>query len=374
MDRIPIAGPWITQKEIDYAADAARNGWYDTAGDYPKRFETAFADYVGTRFAVSLPSCTSAIHLSLLALGIGPGDEVILPDITWIASSAPVSYVGATPVFADVDPETWCLCPESLARCVTPKTCAVIPVEIYGGMPNWDKLLAVTEKHGIAVIEDAAEAIGSTYRGRQAGSFGRTGVFSFHGSKTVTTGEGGMLVTDDEKIYERVMFLRDHGRPPGDRMFRNTEVGHKYKMSALQAALGLGQLERIEELVGRKRDIFAQYQDGLRDVPGLRLNAEPANTRNSYWMSTILFDSQLGLDKEAAMSRLSELGIDTRPFFNPLSSLEAYAKCPKAAVARTQNQVAYDLSSRGVNLPSALMITEADVVRVCAAIRTMVNS
>ena len=198
MEKIPVSGPWITQKEIDYVADAAKTAWYSNANVYNLRFETAFAEYLGVKYAISLPSCTSAIHLSLLAIGVGPDDEVIVPDITWIATAAPISYVGATPVFADIDPKTWCLSAESFEECITPRSKAVIPVDLYGNVPDWDAILTIARKHDIAVIEDAAEAIGSEYRGKRAGSFGVTGTFSFHGSKTMTTGEGGMLVTDSK--------------------------------------------------------------------------------------------------------------------------------------------------------------------------------
>ncbi|MBE9572603.1 MAG: DegT/DnrJ/EryC1/StrS family aminotransferase, partial [Proteobacteria bacterium] len=236
MNKIPVSGPWITQKEIDYVADAAANAWYENANMYHERFEKAFAEYLGVKYAVTLPSCTSALHLSLLALGMGPSDEVIVPDVTWIASAAPIIYVGATPVFADMDEKTWCMSVESFEECITPKTKAIIPVDLYGGVPDWDRILEIASRHNIAVIEDAAEAIGSEYKGKKAGVFGDTGTFSFHGSKTMTTGEGGMLVTDNRDIFERVLFLRDHGRKPGDVMFFNAEVGYKYKMSSMQAA------------------------------------------------------------------------------------------------------------------------------------------
>ena len=216
MERIPVSGPWITAKEVAYVSEAVATAWYGQANKYHELFEQNFAAYLGVRFAVCLPSCTSAIHLALLALGVGPGDEVIVPDITWIATAAPISYVGATPVFADIDPKTWCLSAASLEECITPRTRAVIPVDLYGGMPDWEAIRAVADLYGLAVIEDAAEALGSEYRSRQAGSLGDVGVFSFHGSKTLTTGEGGMLVTDRPEIYERVLFLRDHGRRPGD--------------------------------------------------------------------------------------------------------------------------------------------------------------
>ncbi len=271
-ERIPVAGPWITQKEIDYVADAVANGWYENSNKYNQLFEQEFAEYTGVEYALSLPSCTSAIHLSLLALGIGAGDEVIVPDITWIATAAPITYVGATPVFADIDEKTWCISPESLRECITPKTRAVIPVDLYGNMPCMDEIEKTARNFKLAIIEDAAEAIGSEYRGRKAGSFGDTGVFSFHGSKTMTTGEGGMLVTDNPELYNRCLLLRDHGRQAAGKMFWNLEIAYKYKMSSMQAALGLAQLERINELIEKKRVIFQWYQEDLKDHKVITLN------------------------------------------------------------------------------------------------------
>lgn len=371
MERIPIAGPWITDKEVAYAADAARNAWYTGAYAYNERFEKAMASYLGVRHAVSLPHCTAAIHLALRALGIGPGDEVIVPDVTWIASSAPITYVGATAVFADVDPGTWCLCPQSLEASITPRTKAVIVVDLYGSVADYAGIREVAGRHGLAVIEDAAEAIGSEYQGQKAGSLGDVGVFSFHGSKTVTTGEGGMLVTDRDDVHQRVLFLRDHGRPPGDRFFFNTEVAYKYRMSGLQAALGLAQLERVEELVAKKRLIFDWYRTRLGDIDGVSLNPEPAGTRSSYWMSTVVLDPRLGLRKGDLMEKLSAHGIDSRPFFHPLSSIPAYAASPEAQRARQRNLASYRIAPYGLNLPSALCLSESQVERVSDALRTV---
>src|SRR5580692_9076704 len=308
MKHIPISGPWVTGREIDYVADAAANAWYGNANTYTGRFERAFAEYIGVGHAVAVPSCTSAIHLSLAALGIGPGDEVVVPDLTWIASAAPVMYVGATPVFADVDPRTWCLSGESFESVISARTKAVIPVHLYGGMPEMREIQAIAARHGIAIVEDAAEAIGSRYEGRLAGSFGDTGVFSFHGSKTLTTGEGGMLVTNRDDVLARVMVLRDHGRQPGDTSFVNTEVAYKYKMSALQAAFGLAQLERVGELVERKRRIFQWYTEALRGLDGIVLNDEPPKVVNSYWMVTVIVDAKLGLDKTHVIAGLAARG------------------------------------------------------------------
>lgn len=363
MERIPVAGPWITQKEIDYVTDAVTNAWYGNANLYHDRFEKAFADYIGVRYAIALPSCTSAIHLSLLALGVGPGDEVIVPDITWIATAAPVTYVGATPIFADIDPKTWCLSTDSFEACITEKTKAVIPVDLYGGMPDMNAIQAIAKKHDIAIIEDAAEAIGSEYKGKKAGSFGDTGVFSFHGSKTLTTGEGGMLVTNRDDLYKRVLFLRDHGRQPDSRMFYNTEVAHKYKMSSMQAALGLGQIERIEELIVRKREIFDWYKQELVKIEGVAINYEPPETKNSYWMVTAIAEGKF--DKYELMKFMSGENIDCRPFFNPLSSLPAYKNIDQIELARDRNRAAYKISANGINLPSGFNLSKDQIWHVC---------
>ena len=342
--------------------------WYENASLYHDRLRKAFAEYIGRKYAIPLPSCTSAIHLALAALGVGPGDEVIVPELTWIASAAPITYLGATPVFADVDETTWCLSAESLSRRVTPRTRAVISVDLYGNMPDYDALLAACGASHIPLIEDAAEAIGSEYRGRHAGAFGDAGVFSFHGSKTLTTGEGGMLVTDREDVFRRATVLHDHGRRPGDRLFFNDEVAFKYKMSSMQAALGLAQLERVEELVARKRQIFHWYKELLGDTEGVTLNAEPPGTKNSYWMVTALMDDRYDLPKERLMEQLAAEGIDSRPFFFPLSSIPAYAAMGGASKWRGENPTAYRLSAQGVNLPSALNLTQDKVRRVCDAI------
>jgi perosamine synthetase len=373
MERILVSGPWITQKEIEYVTDAVTNAWYANANIYHDRFEQAFAAYLGVRYAIALPSCTSAIHLALLAMDVGPGDEVIVPDTTWIASAAPINYVGASPIFADIDRRTWCLSAGTLEACITPRTKAMIVVDLYGNMPEMDPLIEVARKHGLAIIEDAAEAAGAEYRGRRAGSFGDVGVFSFHGSKTLTTGEGGMLVTDDEALYRRVLVLRDHGRRPGDKQFWNTEVAYKYKMSSMQAALGLAQLERIEELIERKREIFAWYKQELEDVEEIALNYELPEARNAYWMVTAVLDKKYGIGKDALQEQLSENGVDSRPFFHPLSSVPAYADVPQSLEARARNHVSYEIGPYGINLPSGLNLTREHVQYVCGVFKRILG-
>ncbi len=371
---IPVAGPSITEREAELAADAARNAWNADHYKFNARFESMFADYIGVRYAVSLPHATAGLHLSLAALGVGPGDEVIVPDVTWIASVAPVVYVGAEPVLVDIRADTWCLDPKAVEAAVGPKTKAIIGVDLYGGVCDWNELRAIADRHGLALIEDAAEALGSTYHGQKAGKLGRTGVFSFHGSKTLATGEGGMVVTDDEAIWRRIQALRDHGRPPGDRFFLNDEIAFKYKMNGVTAALGIAQMERIESLVAYKRDIFRWYAERLGDLQGVALNVEPPGTLNSYWMVTAVVDEDYGQDKFAIMSALKARNIDSRPFFSPLSTLKAFEGReasrryvrPEAAGAR--------VSRTGVNLPSGYNMTEQRVDLVSRALREVLGA
>jgi perosamine synthetase len=263
--------------------------------------------------------------------------------------------------------------PASVAARLTERTRAVIAVDLYGGTPDWDALLATCAARGIAVIEDAAQAIGSTWRDRPAGSFGAASVFSFHGSKTLTTGEGGMVLTDDDALHARMLFLRDHGRNPGDTSFFQQEIGFKYRMSPVLAALGHAQLDRVHELVGRKRQLFRWYQDRLADVHGLVLNAEPPGTTNAVWMTTAVLDADLGWGKEALGAALAAEGIATRPFFHPLSSMPAFAEWAEGRGYGETNPVAYSVGARGINLPSALCLDEADVDRTCAALRAILG-
>jgi len=233
--------------------------------------------------------------------------------------------------------------------------------------------MEVARQHGLPVIEDAAEAAGAEYGGRKAGSFGDTGVFSFHGSKTLTTGEGGMLLTDDEAINRRVLFLRDHGRSPGDKQFCNTEVAYKYKMSSMQAALGLAQLERIDELIDLKREIFDWYKQELEGVEEITLNYELPGAKNSYWMVTVVLDRNYGIEKDALQEQLSAAGIDCRPFFRPLSSIPAYESLPQAQEARERNRASYDICPYGINLPSGLTLTRDNVRYICDTLKQLLG-
>ena len=297
--KIPINKPSITKLEISYVNDAITNGWGEKCYDYIKLFESKFATYQGNKFALATSSCTGAIHLALMAMGVKEGDEVIVPELTWIASVEPVLYIGAKPVFVDVLADTWCIDPQKIREAITSKTKAIIVVHLYGNVCEMEEIMKIAAEHKLKVLEDAAEALGSEFNGRKAGSIAHAGVFSFHGTKTLTTGEGGMLVTNDETIFEKAKVLNDHGRNPKDpetKMFWMRDYGYKYKMSNVQAAIGVAQIERIEELVAKKRQIFRWYSDLLKELP-CKMNEEQSYAKNSYWLPTVVFDKSLNFDR-----------------------------------------------------------------------------
>ncbi|MDI6740699.1 MAG: DegT/DnrJ/EryC1/StrS family aminotransferase, partial [Candidatus Edwardsbacteria bacterium] len=301
-EQIYMAGPWITDHEIRVVEDCMRNGWYNY--QYVEKFQREFAAYHGRKYGIMTPNCTMAIHLVLAALGVKEGDEVIVPENTWIATAAPVTYLRASPVFCDIDPVHWCLDPSSVERSITPSTKAIIPVDVFGNMPLMDELLALAGHHGIPVIEDSAESLGSTYKGIKAGKFGVASVFSFHRTKTVVTGEGGMLLVDDDALYQRCMFLRDHGRKATGPAYYNYEVTFKYMPFNLQAAMGYAQFQRIGELLQKKRLILEGYKQRLSDIEDIAFNPEPEGGVNGAWITALLIGRSHGLGKIAAMARL----------------------------------------------------------------------
>lgn len=366
-NRIYYTKPSITELEIRYATDAATYGWGERCYEYIARFEQLFRQHLGVRHAIATSSGTGALHMGMAALGIGPGDEVILADINWIASAAPIVHLGATPLLVDVLPDTWCLDPSAVEAAITPRTKAILAVHLYGNLCDMDALAAIAQRHGLHLIEDAAEAIGSIWHGRRAGSMGRFGAFSFHGTKTITTGEGGIFVTNDDALYERVLTLSNHGRARGEtRQFWPERVGYKYKMSNVQAAIGCGQIERIDELIAGKRRIFEHYRHALQQLP-LYMNPEPADTTNGYWMPTIVADVDVPFDREALLASFKGHNIDGRVFFWPLSSLPMFEPHP-------QHTTSHALSARAINLPSYHDMTNEEIESVAACIHSILEA
>lgn len=345
--KIPINKPSITELEISYVNDAIKNGWGERCYDYIRCFEDKFAQYQGTKYALATSSCTGAIHLALMAMGVKAGEEVIIPELTWIASVEPILYIGAKPVFVDVLENTWCIDPAKIKDAITVKTKAIIVVHLYGNICEMDEIMKIAKEYNLMVLEDAAEGLGSEYKNAKAGSIAHAGVFSFHGTKTLATGEGGMLVTNEEAIFEKAKVLNDHGRNPKDtenKMFWMREFGYKYKISNLQAAMGVAQIERIEELIAKKRKIFDWYVGLLKDVP-CKMNHEQPYTKNSYWLPTVIFNKSLNFDRDAFFAFMESQNIDSRPFFYPLSSLPMFD-------AKKENYISYNIYYRGINLPS----------------------
>lgn len=364
-NRIVYTQPSITELEHEYVLDAVKNGWGAKCYDYINRFELQFAQYLGVKHALTTSSCTGAMQLGLAAAGISAGDEVILADTNWIATVAPVVHLGATPVFVDILPDSWCMDPVQVEQAITPRTKAIIAVHLYGNLCEMTTLRAIAEKHQLLLIEDAAEALGSEYQGMKAGSMGAFGTFSFHGTKTMTTGEGGMFVTNDAALYERVLTLSNHGRSRQQaKQFWPDELGYKFKMSNIQAALGCAQLERIDELVSAKRQVFSRYEMLLSSYDQLTLNPEPPGQLNSYWMPTVVFSESSGIKQKQLISAFQSANIDARVFFWPLSSLPMFT-------AKPENRYAYDICQRAINLPSYPQLTEAEQQQVAQVISTM---
>jgi perosamine synthetase len=353
---IPVAAPALVGNEKAYVLDCLESSWISSNGKYIERFERTFADYCGVRSALSCANGTVALHLALLALGVGPGDEVIVPTLTYVATANAVVYCGATPVFVDSESQTWNMDPSQLAALVTPRTRGIIVVHLYGHPADMDPILEVARKHGLFVVEDAAEAHGATYKGRKAGSFGDIATFSFYGNKVITTGEGGMVCTDDEALARKVRQLKGQGQDL-QRRYWFPIVGYNYRMTNVAAAIGLAQLERIDWHVARRREVAAWYRKHLDSLAGVRFSPQMPWAESVYWLSSVVLELH-GASRDTVMSRMLERGVETRPFFYPMHTLPPYLR-PGAVYP-----VAERVARAGINLPSSALLVEAQVRRV----------
>ncbi len=360
---IPVAAPVLVGNEKKYVMDCLDSTWISSAGKYVERFERAFAEYCGVKHAISCTNGTAALHLALLALGVGPGDEVIVPTLTFVSTANAVTYCGARPVFVDSEPETWNLDPELLEEKITPRTKGVIVVHLYGHPADMDSVLQIAQRHGLFVLEDAAEAHGAKYKGKYVGSIGNIGTFSFYGNKIITTGEGGIVVTDDDKLAHKVRQLRGQGMDP-KRRYWFPIIGYNYRMTNIQAAIGLAQLEKVDWHISRRREVASWYYKRLREVPRLGLPVEKEWAKNVYWMFSVILDDSISLGRDNVMTTLKELGIETRPFFHPMHTLPPYQEL----AARDEFPVANRLGARGINLPTWAGLQETDVDFVCKAL------
>ncbi|GMV18733.1 MAG: perosamine synthetase [Polyangiaceae bacterium] len=369
---IPVAGPVIGEREVECVTDAVRSGWVSSIGPYLDRFERGFAEFCGVAHAVAVSNGTVALQLALRALGIGPGDEVLIPDLTFAATAHAVLDVGAVPVLVDVDPVTWCMDPRAVERALTARTRAIMPVHLYGHPADMDAIMAIAAPRKLLVIEDAAEAHGARIGSQRVGSFGVASAFSFYGNKLMTTGEGGALVTNDEALASRFRFLKDHGMSK-ERRYYHSELAFNYRMTNLQAALGVAQLEQVESFIQKKRLLMRWYREALDGVPGLTLNAEKPGTTNVYWMVSAVLGAELVASRDAVCSQLREVGVDTRPFFVPMGELPHLKGFRRCGATGDACPVAAKLSARGLNLPSGVSLTREDVDYVASALRNCLH-
>jgi perosamine synthetase len=354
---IPVYRPSLGQTEKDYVNQALDSTWISSKGPFLDRFECDFPAYLGVGQGVATNNGTTSLHLALAALGIGPGDEVIVPTFTYIASVNAITYTGATPVFVDSEPDFWNLDPTLIEALITARTRAIEVVHLYGHPADMDPIVDIARRHGLAVIEDAAEAHGALYRGRKVGTLADAASFSFFGNKVITTGEGGMVVTDDEAFADRCRHLRGQGVSP-TRTYWHDVVGYNYRMTNIAAAIGCAQLERIDQIIAAKRRIAGWYRARLEGLPGLAFQREAEWADAVWWMVSILVDPGV---RDDLMAFLADNEVDSRPFFHPAHQLPMYGGSERFPVAER-------LGSSGINLPSYPDLTEDEVECVCALV------
>lgn len=359
---IAIASPDLSGRESEYVADCMASTWISSAGRYIAEFEAAFAKVAGARHAIATNNGTTALHLALVAAGIGPGDEVIVPALTYIATANAVRYCGAEPVFADVEADTMNLDPADIEHRITARTKAVIPVHLYGHPADMTPIMEIAGRHGLTVIEDAAEAHASRIDGRPVGSIAPIGVFSFFGNKIVTTGEGGAVTTDDDELAARLRLLRGQGMDP-QRRYWFPVVGFNYRMTNIAAAIGVAQIERIDALLAKRREVAAEYTERLTGVDGIVLPIERPNATRVEWLYTVRLDGFTSDQRNTVIELLAADGIETRPVFYPLHLMPPYETSPLASFP-----VSEKVGAEGISLPTHTLLGPDDVATVCAAL------
>lgn len=365
--KYPVAIPNLLGNEKKYVQDCMDTAWISSNGKYVGEFEDAFADWLGVRYAAACCNGTVALHLPLLAIGIKPGDEVLVPTFTYIATANAVRYCGATPVFVDCLADTWDLDPVDAERKITAKTRAIIPVHLYGNPCDMDAIMRLAEKYGLTVIEDVAECHGGKYKGRLAGSIGHFGTFSFFGNKIITTGEGGMVVTNDEVMADLVRRFKGQGMSPEKRFWFDM-VGYNYRMTNIEAAIGLGQLEKVSEHIAARKQVASWYQAELADMRDyIAIQQVTPEAESVWWMFSVLLTDRAKLNRDELAAVLAKQGIETRPLFYPMHIMPVYedqnAACP----------VAEQVAARGLNLPTHSLLKREDVACICDCIKKAIK-
>jgi perosamine synthetase len=360
---IPISKPALIGREREYVQDCLDSTWISSNGKYIDLFEKRFASYVNVKHAISCSNGTVALHLALLALGIGPSDEVIVPTLTYVATANAVQYTRATPVFIDSEPNTWNMDPAKIEQLITTNIKAIMPVPLYGHPCDMNPIMNIARSHNLYVVEDAAEALGSEYKSRKCGSIADISTFSFYGNKIITTGEGGMVTTNNDDLAVRIRLLKGQGMDPSKRYWFPL-LGYNYRMTNIQAALGLAQLENIDIFLKKRRKIAQWYNDNLKGIPGIILPTEKNYATHSYWMYSILIEEEYGKDRNKVMQLLAKNGIETRPFFYPMHVMPVYKDNNLSNL-----NIAESVASKGINLPTFYELKETDVMYIAALLR-----
>jgi len=366
MKRISIANPVFNGNEKKYLMECIDTGWVSANGRFVKEFEEKFAEFCGTKYALSCCNGTVTLHLILVAMGIGQGDEVIMPTLTYIATANAVKYCGATPVFVDSEEGTFNMDPAKIEEKITERTKAIMPVHLYGLASNMEAIMEVANRHNIPVIEDAAEAHGAEQNGKRVGSFGLAASFSFFGNKIITSGEGGMITTNDDALYNRMKLLKAQAVSP-DKRYWHVDVGYNYRMTNMQAAIGLGQLEQIAwHMEQRKRiaDLYKKFLSGTEKY--MKLQKEPEGFKSVYWMSNVVLQEKVTKERDKVMEEMEQCNIEMRPIFYPMHIMPPYFD------DSISFPVAEKVASRGISLPSHAMLTEEDVKYVCDCLKKIV--
>lgn len=360
---LPVAEPLLGKEELKYVSNCVKSGWVSSAGKYILDFEEKFAKFCGARYGIATSNGTTALHLNLAALDIGPSDEVIVPSLTFIATANVVKYCGAKPVFVDSESETWNIDTEKIKEKITDRTKAIMPVHLYGHPADMDPIMEIAKERNLVVIEDAAEAHGAEYKGRKVGSIGDYACFSFYGNKIITTGEGGMILTNNnEQVVEKARILRSHGMSR-ERFYWHPYIGFNYRMTNLQAALGLAQMKSINKFIKMKRKNAKFYAKLLGEIPGITLQKEMSWAKSVNWMQAILIEDDFGVGRDKLIEELKKRQIDSRPVFYPIHKQPGYEKDYPERMP-----VAEEVSRKGIILPSATGLGKADIERVADAL------
>lgn len=358
--KIPVAEPSLGEEELEYVIDAIKSGWISSKGKYVKKFEDEFAEYCNSKYGISCCNGTVAIHLALLALGIKEGQEVIIPASTYVATAHAIKHVNAKPVIVDVDRETWTINTKKIEEKINEKTKVIMPVHLYGIPCHMEEIKEIAEKHNLYVIEDCAEAHGAEHNGKKVGSFGDIGCFSFFGNKIITTGEGGMCVTDNQDLKEKMGKIRNQGASETNSYWHDI-VGYNYRLTNIQAAIGLAQLNKINKFLDIKKKNSELYENYLSDFPEIKFIPKAKNGKNVDWMHIILSDK-----KDEIIRALEKENIETRPFFTPLNKLPPY-------YSQETYPIAEELNQKGINLPSSTKLGKDDIERICEIIKKVLS-